>query len=344
MKKLRVLALMHENLVPPDDVSGIDVTEVDWKMEFDVVETLQYIGHDVHTLGVSSNLGDIRRAIKDFKPHIVFNLLEDFQDVAIYDQNVVGYLELLRVAYTGSNPRGLLLSRDKALSKQLLSYHRINVPEFGVFRMGRKVKRPKRFSFPLIVKSLTHDGSVGISQASVVESDEKLSERVRFIHESIGTDAVVEQYIDGRELYVGVLGNHRLEVFPIWEMHLANLPEEARRIATDRVKWSSKYQKKYGIRTDEARNLADGVRQRIRHICKRTYRILGLSGYARIDMRLDCNGRVYIIEANANPQLAYGEDFAESAERAGISYETLIQRIINLGRSYQPEGRLGAGV
>jgi D-alanine-D-alanine ligase len=344
MKKLRVLALMHENLVPPDDVSGIDVTEVDWKMEFDVVETLQYIGHDVNTLGVSSNLGDIRRAIKDFKPHIVFNLLEDFHDVAIYDQNVVGYLELLRVAYTGSNPRGLLLSRDKALSKQLLSYHRIHVPEFGVFRMGRKVKRPKRLSFPLIVKSLTHDGSVGISQASVVESDEKLRERIRFIHESVGTDAVVEQYIDGRELYVGVLGNHRLEVFPIWEMHLANLPEEARRIATDRVKWSSKYQKKYGIRTDEARNLADDVRQRIRHICKRTYRILGLSGYARVDMRLDRNGRVYIIEANANPQLAYGEDFAESAERAGISYETLIQRIINLGRSYQPEGRLGAVV
>jgi D-alanine-D-alanine ligase len=207
--------------------------------------------------------------------------------------------------------------------------------------MGRKFKRPKKLSFPLIVKSLTHDGSVGISQASVVESDEKLHERIAFIHESIGTDAVVEQYIDGRELYVGILGNHRLQVFPIWEMHLANLPDDARPIATDRVKWSSKYQKKYRIRTGEAKGLSEDLRQKIKRTSKRVYRILGLSGYARIDIRLDRSGKVYVIEANANPQLAYGEDFAESAERAGISYETLLQRIINLGRSYQPEGRLG---
>jgi D-alanine-D-alanine ligase len=344
MKKLRVLALMHETLVPPEDVTGIDVTQADWKMEFDVVETLEYIGHAVKSLGVSSNLGDIRRAIRDFTPDIVFNLLEDFHDVAVYDMNVVGYLELLKVAYTGSNPRGLLLSRDKALSKELLSYHRIHVPEFRVFRMGRKVKRPRRLSFPLIVKSLTHDGSVGISQASVVESDAKLSERIAFVHDSVGTDAIVEKYIDGRELYVGILGNHRLRVFPIWEMHLSHLPDEARRIATDRVKWSSKYQKKYRIRTGEAKGLSEGLRQKIVRTCKRVYRILGLSGYARIDIRLDRSGKVFIIEANANPQLAYGEDFAESAERAGLSYEMLLQRIINLGRSYQPEGRTGTVV
>jgi D-alanine-D-alanine ligase len=337
MKKLRILALMHENMVPPEDVTGIDLAEADWKMEYDVVETLERVGHGVHSLGVSSNLGDIRRAIKELNPHIVFNLLEDFHDVAIYDQNVVSYLELLRVPYTGSNPRGLLLSRDKALSKQLLAYHRIRVPEFAAFRMGRAAKRPKRLSFPLIVKSLTHDGSVGISQASVVEDDDKLRERVRFIHESVGTDAIVEQYVDGRELYVGILGNHRLRVFPIWEMHLSKLPQDARRIATDRVKWSSKYQKKYRIRTDEAKGLPDALQQQIQHICKRAYRILGLSGYARLDMRLERSGRIYVIEANANPQLAYGEDFAESAERGGISYDQLLQRIINLGRRYQPE-------
>ncbi len=337
MKKLRVLALMHEHLVPPEDVTGIDVIEADWKMEFDVVETLKHIGHEVLSLGVSSNLGAIRKAVKEFAPHIVFNLLEDFHDVAIYDQNVVSYLELLRVPYTGSNPRGLLLSRDKALSKQLLSYHRIRVPEFGVFPMGRVPKKHKRLEFPLIVKSLTYDGSVGISQASVVEDEEKLRERIRFIHESIGTDAIVEQYIDGRELYVGLLGNHRLRVFPVWEMHLSQLPEEARRIATDRVKWSSKYQKKYGIRTGEAKGLTAEQTRQIQHICKRTYRILGLSGYARIDLRMEASGKAYVIEANANPQLAYGEDLAESAEKAGVSYEGLIQRIVNLGRRWQPD-------
>jgi D-alanine-D-alanine ligase len=286
---------------------------------------------------VGTDLGAIRRAIKEFDPHIIFNLLEDFHNVSIYDQNVVSYLELLRIPYTGSNPRGLLLARDKALSKQILSYHRIPVPDFAVFRLGKVPRRPKRLTFPLIVKSLTYDGSVGISQASVVEDENKLHERVTFVHESLGTDAIVEQYIEGRELYVGLLGNHRLQVFPIWEMHLSNLPEEARPIATDRVKWSSKYQKKYRIRTDEAKNLPERTQQTIRHICKRAYRILGLSGYARIDLRMDPSGKVYVLEANPNPQLSYGEDFAESAERAGISYEELIQRIINLGRRWKPE-------
>jgi D-alanine-D-alanine ligase len=200
--------------------------------------------------------------------------------------------------------------------------------------MGRVPKKPKRLSFPLIVKSLTYDASVGISQASVVEDDEKLRERVKFIHESVGTDAIVEQYIDGRELYVGLLGNHRLRVFPVWEMHLSKLPEEARRIATDRVKWSAKYQKKYGIKTGEAKGLTEEQVRLIQRICKRTYRILGLSGYARIDIRMEASGKFYVIEANANPQLAYGEDLAESAERAGVSYEKLIQRILNLGQRW----------
>jgi D-alanine-D-alanine ligase len=200
--------------------------------------------------------------------------------------------------------------------------------------MGRVPKKPKRLSFPLIVKSLTYDASVGISQASVVEDDEKLRERVKFIHESVGTDAIVEQYIDGRELYVGLLGNHRLRVFPVWEMHLSKLPEEARKIATDRVKWSAKYQKKYGIKTGEAKGLTEEQVRQIQRICKRTYRILGLSGYARIDLRMETSGKVYVIEANANPQLAYGEDLAESAEKAGVPYEKLIQRILNLGQRW----------
>lgn len=337
MKTLRVLALMHEGMVPPEDVRGIDVREADWKMEFDVMDTLQCIGHDIQALGVGSDLGAIRRAIKSFNPHIVFNLLEDFHDVAIYDQNVVSYLELLRVAYTGCNPRGLMLARDKALSKELLSYHRVAVPEFAVFKPGRAVRRPKRLSFPLIVKSLILEGSAGISQASVVEDDERLQDRVEFIHESLGTDAIVERYIEGREIYVGVVGNQRLQVFPVWELLFTKLGDEVRPIATGRVKWNSRYQKKHGIRTDEAKDLPQAKREAIQHLCKRVYRILGLNGYARIDMRLDPNGEIHVLEANPNPQLAYGEDFAESAEKAGTSYEELIQRIINLGRRWKPD-------
>jgi D-alanine-D-alanine ligase len=336
--KLRVLALVHEHLVPPDTLpEGVDPVTAEWRTEWDVVSTLRALGHEVQPLGVHDDLGDIRRMFQDWKPHIAFNLLEGFNDVTIFDQNVVSHLELLKLPYTGCNPRGLLLARDKSLSKKLLAYHRIPVPEFEVFRIGRPVRRPKRLAFPLIVKSLTQEASIGISQASVVDSDEKLRERVAFIHESICTAAIAEQYIDGRELYVGVIGNQLLQALPVWELFFTNMPPEAKRIATDRVKWSVKYQKKYEIESGAARDLPPATAELIQHVCKRTFRALELSGYARIDLRLDTEGRAWVIEANPNPQIARGEDFAASAENAGISYESLLQRIVNLGLRWQPE-------
>ncbi len=339
MKPLRVIALMHANLVPPDDVTGFDVTEVPWKMEFDVAETLRSMGHEVLQVGVEDDLGPIRKAIAEFKPDIVFNLMESFHGIAVFDSHVVSFLELLRVPYTGCNPRGLMLARDKALSKTVMNGHRIAVPDFLVVRMGRKARRPKRLAFPLIVKSLTQEASIGISRASVVEDDEKLAERVRFIHDSIGTDAIVERFVGGREIYVGIVGNQRLQVFPVWELRFDTLPVDGRLLMTDRAKWNTNYQKKYGIMTGPA-DLTPEMAARVQHLCKRVYRTLDLSGYARIDMRLDADGRVYVLEANPNPQLAYGEDFAESAEHGGVQYEALLQMIINNGLRWRPE-RLG---
>lgn len=337
MKKLRVLALMHEAMVPPEDTTGFDLREAPWKMEYDVIASLGQMGHEVEKLGVGSDLGAIRRAIDAFQPHIVFNLLEDFNDVPIYDQNVVSYLELQRVPYTGCNARGLLLARDKAISKKLLAYHRIPVPEFAVFHRGRPVRRPPRLGFPLIVKSLVHESSTGISQASVVEDEEKLRERVSFVHERIGTDAIVERYIEGRELYVGVMGNERLEVFPVWEIFLSRLPEGSWAIATESVKWNPRYQRKHRIKTGEAKGLSPGVTERIQKLAKRIYKNLYLSGYARIDLRMDEKEKVYVLEANPNPQLAHGEDFADSAEAGGLPYDRLLQRILNFGLSWSPQ-------
>ncbi len=338
VNKLRVLALMHRHLVPPETIEeGTDITAAPWRTEYDVVSTLTAMGHEVRPLPVHDDLGDIRRASEEWKPHISFNLLEGFDDVTIFDQNVVSHLELLKLSYTGCNPRGLLLARDKSLSKKLLAYHRIHVPEFEVFRIGRPIRRPKRLTFPLMVKSLTQEASIGISQASVVDSDEKLRERVAFIHDSIGTAAIVEQYIEGRELYVGIIGNQALQALPVWELFFNNMPEGAKRIATDRVKWSVKYQKKYGIDSGPAVDLSDAKTSEIQHLCKRAYRALELSGYARIDLRLDEAGNVWVLEANPNPQIARGEDFAASAEKQGVSYEALLQRIINLGLRWQPE-------
>ena len=336
--KLRVLALVHRHLVPPETLpEGTDLVSAPWRTEYDVVSTIRAMGHEVLTIGVHDDLGDIRRASGEWKPHIAFNLLEGFDDIAIFDQNVVSHLELLKLSYTGCNPRGLLLARDKSLSKKLLSYHRLSVPEFEVFRIGRPVRRPKRLAFPLIVKSLTQEASIGISQASVVDTDEKLRERVTFVHESIGTAAIAEQYIEGRELYVGVLGNQALQALPVWELFFTNMPADAKRIATDRVKWSVKYQKKYGIESGPAKDLTVDVTEEIQHLCKRAYRALELSGYARIDLRLDAEGRAWMLEANPNPQIARGEDFAASAEKSGLGYEALLQRVLNLGLRWQPE-------
>ena len=304
-------------------------------MEYDVVRTLKVLGHEVRVIGVHDDLTPIRATIDDFKPTITFNLMEAFDDVVVFDQNVVSYLELLKVPYTGCNPRGLTLSRDKGLAKKLMAYHRIPVPDFLVVPLGNKVKLPKRLHFPLIVKSLTYESSTGISQASVVENDEQLNKRVQFIHDTIMTPAIVEEFIDGRELYVGVMGNDRLQTFPVWEMSFSKMPENNWKIATERVKWSVKYQKKHGIDTAVAA-LPDDLSAKVQHLAKRVYRALDLSGYARIDLRMKADGELSVIEANPNPQLAHGEDFAESAQRAGVTYAKLIERIIGLGLQWQP--------
>jgi D-alanine-D-alanine ligase len=338
MKRLKVLLLIHHYLVPPDDVSGVDTETAPWRTEYDVLKTLRDdLKHEVRVLGVADELTPIKQASEEFKPDIVFNLLEAFHEVGTYDQNVVSYLELLRLSYTGCNPRGMILARDKALSKKLLQYHRISVPDFAVAYRRRKFKLPKRMTYPVIVKSLTQEASIGISQASVVEDERRMLERIHFIHDSIHTEALVEQYIEGRELYCAILGNERLQVFPIWEMFFEKMSDRQHRIATARVKWSRSYQEKAGIVTKGAEPLPEGVGDRIPALCKRVYRSLQLSGYARIDMRTDNQGRVWVIEANPNPQIAQSEDFAQSAMSANVSYPTLIQRILTAGLRWEPE-------
>jgi D-alanine-D-alanine ligase len=336
MKKLRILVLMHEDLVPPDSIEGLSDAEIaNWKSEYDVCAGLEALGHDVYPLGVSDDLGLIRSATRKHKPHIAFNLVEEFHGVAVYDQHVVSYLELVKQPYTGCNPRGLMLCHDKALCKQILSYHRILTPKFTVFERGKSVHCPRRLSFPLMIKSINEEASMGISQKSIVHNESQLAHRVAYIHEHVRTDALAEEYIEGRELYVGLIGNQRLTAFPIWEMLFTKMPEGMARIATSRVKWDAKTQKDFGIKTEAAKDLPPGARKQIVNLCKRVYRCLSISGYARMDLRLAEDGRVYLLEANPNPNLEYGEDFAESAERVGISYEALLHRILNLGLSYK---------
>lgn len=332
MKKLRVLVLTHPQSVPPDDLSKLTENErMELRTDLDVLATLRALEHEVRVLGVADELQPIRDVVNEFAPDIVFNLLEEFHGNTLYDQNVVSFLELLRVPYTGCNPRGLILSREKSLAKKLLIYHRIHVPAFHVFPIGRKMRRPRTLAFPLIVKSLTEHASLGISQASLVNDDEELNERVAFVHRRVGTDAMAEQFIVGREIYVGILGNDRLTAMSPRELVFEKASPDMPLIATARAKHNFAYQQRYGIEQRAAEGLPARVEATLGEISKRIYRILGMSGYGRLDYRLGADGQLWFLEANANPDLADGEEFASSAAQSGIEYPELLQRIMALG-------------
>ena len=335
IRKRRVLVLMHEHLVPPESLEGYTDKEInEWATEYDVLAGLQKLGHEVYQLAVADDVHVIREAIAEIKPHIVCNQLVHFHGVAQYDQHVVSYLELLRQPYTGCNPRGLTLCRDKALSKMLLAYHGIAVPKFAVYRLKQHITPPEGLKYPMVVKSVAEEASLGITQASVVHNEQRLKERIEFMRDSYGVDVIVEEYIHGRELYVSVIGNRRLTSYPVWELPFENLGEGVLPIATERLKWDVNFQKRHKIETHRARDLSPLLERRIARMCKQIYRVLGITGYARIDLRLAEDGTVFVLEANPNPDLKFGEDFAESAEAYGHSYADVLERILQLGMSY----------
>jgi D-alanine-D-alanine ligase len=293
----------------------------------------------VYQLGIGDDVDILRVSLAETRPHIVFNQLVHFHGTAAYDQHVVSYLELLRQPYTGCNPRGLTLARDKALTKKILKYHGIRVPGFEVYPFGGRLFEPSGLEYPLLVKSLDEEASLGITQESVVHTKEKLLQRVQFMHETYRVDVVVEEYIAGRELYVGVLGNDRLTSYPVWELPFTHLPEGAPHIATERLKFDLAFQKRNKIRTGRAEGLSKAEERRIAKSCREVYQLLGLSGYARIDLRYSPEGKVYFLEANPNPDIKRGEDFAESAHSVGVTYPALLERIMSLALGYAKRWR-----
>ncbi len=332
MRKLRVMLLVHSSLVPPDDVTDPDDPRLDdCDTEYDVKQALLGLGHEVRVVGADDELAPLRQTLEEWQPHIVFNLLEEFAGRGDFDYYVVSYLEMMRVPYTGCKPRGLLLARDKALSKKLLKYHHIHAPEFAVFPRNRAYKHHPNLQYPLIVKSLTEEGSVGIAQASFVENDDQLKERIRSIHETTQSDAIAEQYIAGRELYVTLVGNTRMQAYPIRELTFDQVEDGAPRMATYKVKWDGEYRERWGINFQFARNLPDNMPDTIVKTCRRICRVLDLNGYIRIDLRLRPDGTLFVLEANPNPGIASYEEASKSADKAGVNYQQCIQRIVNLG-------------
>ncbi len=329
-RPLSVLILCHDGLVPPAGARGYARrTPPEWRTEFDVLQALRALGHRPRIVGAQHEAETVLAAVRDFAPDVVFNLLVEFHGLPGYDQHVASLFELLQLPYTGCNPRGLTLARDKALSKQILAAHGVDVPRFQVFERGGRVRRARDLPFPLLVKSRTEEASLGLARASLVHNERALAARVDFVHEQLGTDAIAEEYLDGRELYSAVLGGARPRVFPTWELVFTHLSARHPPIATRAVKFSPALQRRLGVRNRAAR-LAPALERRVAALARLTWHALGLSGYARIDLRLTPSGRLAVLEANPNPELARGEDFADAARAAGLAYPRLIQCLVEL--------------
>jgi D-alanine-D-alanine ligase len=328
-KKLKVLALFDAMGPPPADGDlTAELKKEDRKTERNVLDALAKLEHTTEHLVIFDDLDPLRQKLQTFQPHVIFNLADQFKNNRAFDQNIASFLELQGLHFTGCGSSGLLLCKNKGISKKILGYHRIHVPNFVTIARGKRIARPRKLKFPILVKPLKEEASLGISQASLVENDEQFKERVQFIHEKYDNDVIAEEYIEGRELYVGILGHHRLQVFPIRELVFKQVPPDEPKIATYKAKWDEEYRKRWGLENRFAEGLDPAVVRKIEETCKRIYRLLTVDGYARIDLRLTPNNEIYFIEANPNPILAEDEDFAQSAQKAGITYPELIERIM----------------
>ncbi len=331
-RKLKVLALF--DAISPTTVDqdlSAELKTEDWKTEANVLAALKTLDHTVEHLAIFDNFDGFRRKVRTFAPDVIFNLADQFNNNRSFDQHIVSLLAMHGLPFTGCGSTGLTLCKHKAISKKILGYHRIHVPEFVTIARGQRSARPARLKFPIVVKPLKEEASYGISQASFVENDDQFRERVQFIHEKFDSDVIAEEYIAGRELYVSILGNHRLQVFPIRELVFKEVPPDEPKMATYRAKWDEEYRKRWGLQNQFAEGLEPALVTHIEQTCKRIYRLLTIDGYARIDLRVTPDGQVYFIEANPNPILAEDEDFAQSAKKANLEYPQLIDRIMRLG-------------
>jgi D-alanine-D-alanine ligase len=295
-------------------------------MEYQVTRALRDSGHAAEVLPLETDVIQTMTVLREKSPEVVFNLTEHFGGDRRKDAHVAAMLDLLGLASTGASTAGLMLCRDKAVCKRVLGYHRIRQPLFHEVPLGRP-RPPGRLAFPMIVKPLFEDGSDGIALASVVRTTGELEERIALVHGKMKQPAICEEFIEGREIYVAVLGNERLQALPPRELTFGPREEGGPTIATARVKFNEDYRKKWGIEYRNA-ELDPALEKQIARLSKRVFRLLSMRDYGRVDLRVTPAGEVVFLEANPNPALGIEDDVAESARRAGIEYPQLIERIV----------------
>lgn len=327
-RKLHITVLVDEAEIKASDPNFEAVPEKP-VTEYHVIGALRDLGHEVSVLGAVSNIATVIETLSENRPDIVFNLTEAFEGDRQFDKNIAGLLEMLGIPFTGTGLMGLMLCRDKRLCKELLSLHKIRVPGFCSLPRGHKIRITKKIHYPLVIKPALEDGSEGISNASLVNNEEELKQRVSYMHERWEQPAIAEEYIAGRELYVSILGNKQLKVLPVRECIFDTEIKDGPQMLTYRVKWNAEYREKWNITFGFA-ELEPKVLKNIENICKKVYRVLQLHDYGRIDLRLTKDNKVVVLEANPNPDIAYGEEVAEAAEKDGMPYERFIERILEI--------------
>ena len=260
---------------------------------------------------------------------LVFNLTESFADDDTADFKIAGFLELIGKRYTGSGTHGLMLAQDKAIAKKIFAFHGVHTPVFAKSFRGR-LDFSHDLHFPVIVKPAREDGSIGIEFSAVVNSIRELMERMDWLHANFDSPVLIEEYIEGRELYVGVIGNDKPEPLPVVELDLSKLPDGTPRIASAEVKWGKGTTAYRDTKSAIATDLPEEAVAALQQTAVAAYQALELRDYGRVDMRLQPDGRVHVIEVNPNPWLSSKAEFAMAARKSGRTYSQLIEEIVEL--------------
>jgi len=330
--KLDILFLCDVSNTPPEnnDVRAL-FEDKEWQPEARLVKGLEDLGHSIRTFALYDQIEPFIAEVQKNKPDIIFNQCEALGGNRNYEAHIVSLFELLQIPYTGCDANTLNICKDKGLAKKILSFHRIRIPNFVISKKSRPIKSLKKFKYPTFTKPLHLEASEGIAQLSFSTNATDTLSRVEFIHENFNTDAMIEEYIEGRELYVSMLGGKRPTVFPIRELFFRNFPEDEPKFATFKAKWDDQYREKWGIKTGYLKSIDPKTEKHILDTCKKIYKLFQINGYARIDLRLKENGEVVFLEMNPNPSIHEDEDYSQSAQKSGLSYEELLEQIIHLG-------------
>jgi len=345
--KIKVAVLYNE--ADPEmykKTSDTEVKDLEFKTYFEVDKTtpmeeydyvtkkLISVGFNVYTLNIKDNLELMLKNLKDEKPDVIFNFVEIYKDNPRLEMNIVGLFELMEIPYTGAPAMGLANCQNKILAKRLLSSAAIRIPHFFIV-YAKSARYPHKLNYPLLVKPAFEDASVGIENESIVNNGKQLKKRIEHVLKQYNQPALVEEFIEGRELNVAVMGDKRLRVLPISEIDFSTMPDHLHNIVSFQAKWDPHHESYHKTIPICPASLPKNIEKRAKELAFKAFKVMGCRDYARVDMRLSKDNKLYVLEVNPNPDITEGAGFMRSAQHAGMTYAQALKRIVKyaLGRS-----------